>query len=148
MKRSEWLKTPYAASDARDPDRAIRDLLTKYGVKDVQVTETTGPNGRPEYSLRFILQSKTYRVALEVLHADATPAELVKQVKRAVFHMLKSLLEFAAVFGPFERSLFAYLETPYGPTLYEAAAPTLAQLQAAPDFRRLMLPPAREGGAP
>lgn len=143
MSRADWLRTPYAKSSASDPDKAVRDLLVKRGVVDIQHTETTGPNGRRAYSVRFRLHDKIYRVGMEVLHAAAAPDELLKQAKRAVFHLLKSVLEFATVFAPLEQVLFAYLETPAGPTLYEVARPQLGQLQAVNFTQMFALPPAR-----
>jgi hypothetical protein len=141
MSRSEWRKTPYAASDARDPDKSIRDLLRKYAVADIQSTETTGPQGRPAFQVRFILRGKTYCVPVETLEADAGPDELLKQAKRAVYHMLKAMLEAAEVFWPAEQALFAFLEVPGGRgILYDAARPALQRLEA-PTFGTLLAIP-------
>lgn len=142
LTRSEWLKTPYAASEAKDPDKAIRDLLVKRRVVDIQTTETTGPNGRPAYQIRFRLEGKVYRIGMEVLDAsNVTAHELTRQAKRAVFFLLKSALEFATVFAPLEQVLFAYLESNAGPTMYEHARPQLDRLQA-PSFAGILaLPP-------
>lgn len=52
LSRTEWRKTPYAETEARNPDTAILELLRQRGVKDIQPTYTTGPNGRPFYSIR------------------------------------------------------------------------------------------------
>ena len=41
MTAAEWRTTPYAKSEAKDADKAIRDLLVKRGVRDIQHTETT-----------------------------------------------------------------------------------------------------------
>ena len=145
LTRAQWLKTPYAKSEARDPDGAIRALLGKYGVRDVQWTEAGGPSGRPACMLRFILKGKTYRVMIESLDAQADAGELLKQVKRAIYFMLKSTLEITGVFCSAEQALFAWLELPGGQTLYEGAAPHLAKLNG-PDFSTLLLPaPKGEG---
>lgn len=147
LHRAAWLRTPYAKSKAKDPDKAVRGLLTKRKIVDIQTTETTGPNGRPLYQLRFRLEGKVYRVGLEVLHANGVTAEeLLRQAKRAVYFLLKSVLEFATVFAPVEQVLFAFLETPNGGTLYEAARPQLDKFQA-PNFAGILaLPPARDPG--
>lgn len=132
--RGEWLKTPYADSSARDPDGDIRAILAKRDVTDIQTTQTTGPNGRPAYVLRFRLGSKVYRIGMETLHAQQVSAEhLLKQAKRAVYHLLKSVLEFATVFAPVEQVLFAFVESAAGPTMYEIAKPQLDRLES-PNF--------------
>jgi hypothetical protein len=146
LSRSEWLKTPYAKSDAKNPDGAIQALLAKYGVVEVMTASYLGVNKRPGFGVRFVLKGKPYRVALETLNADASPDELRVQVKRAVFHYLKSVLEVTGVFMSVEEALFAYLElpTPAGDgltTMFEYARPTVNKLTA-PDFGKLMLPPA------
>jgi hypothetical protein len=146
MSRADWRKTPYAASEARDPDKNIRDILVRYKVADIQSTETTGPNGRPSYFVRFKLAGKIYRVGMEVLNAQASPDELMKQTKRAIFHLLKSLLEYSSVFAPVEQVLFAFIETPLGLTMYECAKPQLDKLEA-PDFTRMLALPAAKGDA-
>lgn len=139
MTRSEWLKTPYAGTEAKDPDRAIQQLLDKYGVRDIQWTIGTGPEGRRAAMLRFILDGKGYRLMLETLEADAKEIELLRQVKRAIFYTLKAALESARFFGP-EKTLFAFLELPNGQTMHDAAALFMDRL-AGPDFGRLMLSP-------
>lgn len=143
LKRSDWLRTPYAKSTAKAPDAAIRTLLARYGVTDIQWTEGVGAEGRPAVMLRFILRGKGYKIKLDGLDADAEAAELLLQVKRAVFFQLKALLELAGVFAPPEKVLFAYLETPDGPTMYDAAQPYLEQLRA-PNFGQLLLTDKRE----
>lgn len=147
MTRTEWNKTPYAGSDAKDADGAIARLLSKYGVTETMTVQFTGEGGRPGYGIRFALKGKCYRIALEALDAPhVSDDERKVQVKRAVYFFLKSSLEMANVFMPPEQVLFAFLEAPGagGATMYEGAKPYLQQLTA-PDFGRLMLPPAREG---
>jgi hypothetical protein len=141
MTRAEWSKTPYAKSDARDPDGAILSLLAKYKITTTQLTHGNGPNGRPAFAVRFMLGERAYTIMRETLHADAPPDQLLKQVKRAIYYRLKVTLEDAAIFPP-EEVLFPYLELPAagGVTVYTAAQPALAQFKT-PDFGRLMLPP-------
>lgn len=147
LTRTEWRKTPYAGTEAKDADGALTRLLEKYRVRDIAtIAFSSGAHGRPGWGVRFVLDGKCYRVSLETLHVypgQVSEAELKVQVKRAVFHFLKSALEMATVFMPVEQVLFAFLELPGagGATAYEAALPHLAQLRA-PDFGRLMLPPA------
>ena len=149
MSRSEWAKTPYAGSTAQDADGAIQRLLAKYGVRDVMTAQFTGEGGRPGYGIRFVLNGKCYRIALETLDAQAGDEELRVQVKRAIFFFLKSALELANVFVPPEQVLFAFLELPAAgnATMYEGAKPYLQQLTT-PDFGRMMLPPARGDAHP
>lgn len=144
MSRQEWAKTPYAKTDARDPDGAILSLLAKYRITTTQLTHGIGPNGRPAFSVRFMLDGRAYTILRETLHADAPPDQLMKQVKRAIYYRLKVTLEDAAIFPP-EEALFPYLELPAagGATVYVTAQPALAQFKT-PDFGRLMLPPKPE----
>lgn len=137
LSRSAWRKTPYAASSAQNPDAAIHALLGKYGVTEVQWTVGTGEHGRPACMLRFILGGKGYRIMLEALDADAGADERLKQIKRAIFHYLKSTLEISQVFFTPEEALFAFLELPHGQTMIDAARPHMARLTG-PDFGRLV----------
>lgn len=73
MRRADWRKTPYAQTEAQDPDAAMRHLLARYKATDFQFTETTGENGRRAFILRFKLAGKAYRIGTEVLHAGAKP---------------------------------------------------------------------------
>lgn len=142
LTRTEWLKTPYAKSSAQNPDGAIQSLLAKYGVSEIMTAQYLGPNKRPGFGVRFVLRGKPYCVALETLDADATPDELRIQVKRAVFHYLKSTLEVTGVFISVEEALFAYLELPdregRPQTMFQYAKPTVDKL-IAPSFAPLML---------
>lgn len=145
LSRSEWSRTPYAKSDARNPDGAIQALLAKYGVVEIVTASYLGPTKRPGFGVRFVLKGKPYLVALETLDADATPDELRTQVKRAVYHYLKSVLEVTGVFMSVEQALFAYLELPAQggagvTTMFAWAEPKIAKLTA-PSFAKLMLPP-------
>jgi hypothetical protein len=139
LSRSEWTRTPYAKSQAANPDAAIQSLLAKYGVRDIQWTADNGPNGRRAFQLRFVLKSKGYKIMLESLDAEASEDELNRQIKRAIFFYPKSVLEVANVFITPEEALFAFLELPQGQTMYSGAAPYIDRLTG-PDFARLLLP--------
>ena len=130
--RKTWLKqTPYSGSDAKDPERAISELLMGFGVKTKQFTDHTGPNGRPAVTVRFVLAEKTYRVSVETLDVpQATPHELRKQVLRVMFWTLKPLLENALLFGGPDRLLLPFMEDDQGMTVYEQLAPHLDKLKA------------------
>lgn len=149
MSRGEWNKTPYANTSASDPDHAIRALLGKYDVFNIQMTECLVYGKRPAVLLRFELKGKTYRVPVITLEADVERDRLVRQAKRAVYFILKSTLEAAEVFFTPEEVLFAFLEvraaTGEETTCYEAARPYMARLQPS-DFGRLMIGPTRSGG--
>lgn len=133
MKRSEWIKTPYAGSRAEGTDESIARLFSRYGISEHQITQQRGPNGRPAYVIRFMLKDRMYRVGVECLDCpDAGPDELIIQAKRAVFHFLKSMLEMQTVFFSAEQVLFSFLELPGSQcTMYEAAAPKLAGMTVA-----------------
>jgi hypothetical protein len=143
MKRSEWVKTPYAGSSAQDPDGSIRKLLMKYRVTDIRWSEGTGASGRPACMVEFHLNGKNYRIGLEGLDADASREELIKQVKRAVYHMLKTLLEASEVFFPLEQVLLPYMMLTDGLTMYEAAAPRLLTMNVE-SVGKLLLPAPKE----
>lgn len=104
--------------------------MKKYAVKDVQFTETTGPNGRPFFGVRFKLKDETYNVGVETVNADVHRDDVLRQVKRAVFFQLKALLELATYFGPVEKVLFAYVEVAPNTTLYDVAKPNLPAIKA------------------
>lgn len=132
LKRAEWRRTPYAASRVEDEEGAISKLLARYGVStNVMMANYNGQSGRPAFGVRFVLRGRAYRIAFESLDTDATvkPEELRKQVKRAVFHTLKALLETATVFATAEQILFAFAEVPStGQTIYDMAAPSFDKL--------------------
>lgn len=145
LSRTEWNKTPYAGSTAKDSDGDIKRLLNKYGVREIMTASFVGDAGRLGFGVRFVLNAKTYRIALTTLDAQVGADEVETQAKRAIFYFLKSSLELSNVFMPLEQVLFAFLELPAGggATMYEGAKPHLQQLSS-PDFARLMLPPKRE----
>jgi hypothetical protein len=138
LSRTEWAKTPYARSEAKNPDASITSLLAKYGIEDHQFAQGKGANGRRAVLLRFVMNGRAYRIALETLDADATPEELTVQVKRVTYYYLKSVLEMSNIFISVEEALFAFMELPDGATTFEVAGPLPAQ-----DFMAKLLPPGR-----
>jgi hypothetical protein len=141
MTAAEWNKTPYANTEARDTEATIIRLLDKYGVKEHTISSFTGRNKRPAWGIRFSIKGQSYRIALEVLDAPRIPEEKLKtQVKRVIFHFLKSTLEMTNVFMPVEQVLFAFLELNSNVTVFEMAMPRLAQL--AQTLTTPALPPA------
>lgn len=134
MKEHEWRKTPYAKTKAGDPDQAIVALLEKYDITNHQASQLKGPHGRPCIVLRFMFKESFYRIAFEVLDApDVELKQRIKQVKRAMYWMLKIRLEEAGVFGTAEELMCGWLELPGGTTIYEASAPFIKTL-AAPEY--------------
>ena len=129
MEKSAWLKSPYATSEVKDPDRAIEALLGKYGVINIQTTSCNGPNGRSAYQIRFQLKDRVYRIGMEVLDVRGVETRrLVRQVKRAVYHFLKPALEFATIFAPLDQVLFGFVETADGNTTYDVGKQFLHNL--------------------
>lgn len=148
LSKTDWRKTPYAKSEAANPEGSIQSLLAKYRVKNIQMTHCVGEHGRPAFIVRFQLSDKTYRIGLEVLDAVAEERERLVQAKRAVYHYIKSQLEIATVFWTTEEALFAFLELPGGDTVFEATRPHLEKMQSLKDFTRpLLLGPAEEDHA-
>lgn len=141
MSKSEWSKTPYAGTEAKNADQAVTGLLEKYGVTEYQWTRGTGPCGRAAILLRFNLRGKMYRMMIEVLDVsiDVPRDDLIRQAYRAMFYHLKSTLEMSTIFYPLETLLFAFLELPSGSTMYEMAMPHMSKLQPG-NFSQLMLP--------
>lgn len=138
LSRRDWEKTPYAQSEAKDPDRALSMLLEKYKVTERQWTEHKGAHDRPACALSFILGGKTYRITVETLdtyNVDREP--LIRQVKRVIFWTLKPLMENAIVFGDDEggnegmqRLLLPFLVDNTGHTVYERILPHLKDVNA------------------
>lgn len=136
LSRSQWMQTPYAKSTANNADGQIEKLLEKYGADGFQFTRGRGPHGRQGVMMRFRIEGRTYRMQVEALDADASDAELLLQAKRAIYWMLKSLLEPVSVFFCKEQALFSFLELPGpdNPTTFEVASPQLGAIQSA-EFR-------------
>ncbi len=138
LSRQEWLKTPYANSDARDPDRSISDLFRKYAVTTFTVFQQPGPSQRPGFGVRFVMGGLCYVIAMETLDVrprrderPVDPVKLLTQVKRAVYYTLKTALETSSVFISSKQLLLPFLESG-GVTLYERMEPHLDRLQKAP----------------
>lgn len=142
MKRSEWAKTPYAGTVAKQTEENIARLLARYGIEEYQTTQQRGPNGRPAFVLRFMFKERMYRVPVETLDVKDVPSDaLLNQAKRAVYHFLKCSLEMQTVFFTPEQALFAFVELPGSEcTMYEAAAPKLETLTVSGVGRLLLLP--------
>lgn len=133
MQRSDWDKTPYARSDARDPDSAIASLLDKYQIGERQWTEHNGIGGLPACSLCFVLKGKTYRITVGVLDCrEVDIAQRKKQVKRVIFWTLKPLLENAVVFGPdgMRKLLLPFMVDGSGATVYDRIQPMIENVTA------------------
>lgn len=130
----QWRDTPYAGSDAKQPDAAITRLLDSYQIDERQWTEHRGPNSRPAMTLSFTTKGKTYRITVETLNAPQVEREkLVMQVKRAIYWTLKSLLESANIFGPednegLERLLLPFLVDNTGMTTFDQLKPFLKDI--------------------
>lgn len=122
--RKDWLQTPYAGSDAKDPERAVMELLEGYGVSNRQWTDHRGPNNRPAVTLRFEMAARTYRISIETLDVPRAEAkELRKQALRVIFWTLKPLLENALLFGGPDRLLLPFMEVDSGLTVFEQLQP-------------------------
>lgn len=125
----EWRKTPYAMTTAKDTEGAIAKIMVKYQVKQYSVINSPGPNGRPAFGVQFILKDNSYLVHFECMDVRGVAFDhLLAQVKRVVYHTLKTALESASVFLPPEKVLFPFLEIPNRGTLFDEMKPFLSQL--------------------
>lgn len=130
MTRTEWNKTPYSGTTAKDTIRDIDRLFQRYRITTHQITNAPGPNGRPGFAVQFTVNKKNYLIGLEILPARGVDHELLMgQVKRAVFYQLKTALEACSVFFKPEEVLFPYLVMPAGNTVYRAVEPHLEKIQ-------------------
>lgn len=128
MDRRAWLRTPYATTNAQDPDAAVVKLLGKYSIAKFSTIHDTIA-GRPGYGVRFQLNGLWYVVAFPTMDVkQVEPYQLLRQIKRLVFYTLKSLLETSSVFMPPEQLLLPFLEV-NGKTLYQQLEPKLDQLK-------------------
>ena len=144
MSRTEWNKTPYAATSAKDTVRDIDRLFVRYKIQSHQIISGTGPSGRQGFAVQFTVKQKMYRIGLECLPAVGVEQEkLVDQVKRAVYFQLKTALEACSVFFRPEEILFPYLVMPNGTTVYQAVEPHLDKIQTE-GFKPLLALPAPE----
>jgi len=129
ISKQQWAATPYAGTQAQDPERDVHRLLEKYRVTERQWTHCRGANGRPLVALVFNLRGKAYRVAFEVLDCPAVDvAQRERQIVRVIYWTLKTALEAANIFLPTEKALMPYLILPDGSTMWEAAEPHMARL--------------------
>jgi hypothetical protein len=147
MTERQWRDTPYANTKAGDPDQALVTLLERYGVTVHQTAQVVGPHGRTAIVLRFFFKQLAYRIAFEILDAkDVDVKQRIKQVKRAIYWMLKTRLEEAGVFGSAEELMCGWLELPDGKTVYEASAPYIQRLPSPEYVNKIfgLLPPAKE----
>lgn len=129
MKKSEWLKTPYANTQAQNTEKDFSRLFEKYGISQYQYSRGE-INSRPAFMVRFVLNDKPYRFKLEALDVPDVPDEkLISQLKRVLYFQLKSLLETSTVFLTPEELLFSFLELPKG-TVFELASEHMEQIQA------------------
>jgi hypothetical protein len=141
MKRTDWLKTPFAGSRASNPDGDIGKLFLKHRVIRWAVVTGLTDDGRPRFGVQFFVGEVAYRIAYDCLDAPcASEAERLTQVKRAVLHRLKTTLDEATVFAPLAELLLPYAVGPTGRTVYETVGEDVRALRA-PDLGRLMLGP-------
>lgn len=132
MDRRDWQRTPYAMTNAQDPDAAVVKLLGKYAITKFSTIHDTIA-GRPGYGVRFQLNGLWYVVAFPTLDVDRVePAHLLRQIKRLVFYTLKSLLETSSAFIAPEQLLLPFLEI-HGKTLYQQLEPKLELLKHGKD---------------
>lgn len=145
IKRSEWRKTPYAGTTAKDTHGNITKLINKYGGRNIVFGRIDGQNGRLAAVLRFKMEGKAYRIAIESLDADAEETELIRQAERAVFNVLKSSLELSEVFRSKEKALFMFMELGDNMTVFEMPDEELAKFATSPMGFNRMLPAAPAG---
>lgn len=133
MRKSDWLKTPYANTQAKNTEKDFSRLFEKYGIDQYQYSRGV-INGKPAFQIRFVLNDKPYRFKLETLDApDLTDEKLISQLKRVLYFQLKSLFEISTVFLTPEEVLFSFLELKEG-TVYEIAKKNMASIEAGGDI--------------
>lgn len=143
MRKFDWLKTPYATSDAKRADAAFNTLFEKYKVDSWQFIQGRGPHGRPAFGVRFIFKGFTFRHGLEALDVAGVEADqLLKQIKRAIYWDVKSRLEMAGVFQPVEEVMFSWLELADGSTPYEISREHLKALPGGRELAAALFPKA------
>ena len=132
MRRSDWLKTPYANTQAQNTEKDLSRLFDKYGIEQYQYSRGV-IEGKPAFQVRFVLNERPYRFKLETLDVPDVPDEkLIAQLKRVLYFQLKSLLETSTVFLTPEELFFSFLELKGG-TVYEIAEKNMAQIEASGD---------------
>lgn len=140
LSRSQWRKTPYSGTTAKNTHDNITRLLTKYGCKNQMYGRGTGNHRREAVSLRFQLKDKSYRIVIETLDADAKAIDLYRQAERCIFHLLKSQLELSEIFMSVEKALFQFMELGDGHgTLFEMGEKEINKIAANPGGYMLAL---------
>jgi len=130
MKKTEWLRTPYANTSAKNTEKSFSLLFEKYGIEQYQYSRGV-IDGNAAFQVRFVINDKPYRFKLEVLDVPDVPVEkLIEQLKRVLFFQLKSILETSTIFLTPEELLFSFLELPKG-TVYEIASKHMDEIQIA-----------------
>jgi len=128
MKKSEWLKTPYANTQTQNTEKNFSRLFEKYEIGQYQYSRGV-INGNVAFMVRFVINEKPYRFKLEVLDVPDVPDEkLIAQLKRVLYFQLKSILETSTIFLAPEELLFSFLELPKG-TVYELASKHMDKIQ-------------------
>ena len=136
MRKSDWLKTPYANTQAQNSEKDLSRLFEKYAIEQYQFSRGI-INGRPGFMVRFVMNDKPYRFKLESLDVeDVTDEKLISQLKRVLYFQLKSLFETSTVFLTPEEVLFSFLELPKG-TVYEILQKHTRQLESGASGREV-----------
>jgi len=131
MNRTEWKRTPYAATEAKNSERDLSRLFEKYGVQQYSFSRGLTEDG-PAYQVRFVLNEKPYKMLLVGLVAEKVEdEEKIAQIQRVLYYQIKSLFELATVFLSVDQVFFTFLELPEGKTVYEVARPRLERMSVA-----------------
>lgn len=132
MRKSDWLKTPYANTQAQNTEKDFSRLFEKYGIEQYQYSRGV-VEGRPAFQVRFVINERPYRFKLKTLEVPDVPDEkLISQLKRVLYFQLKSILETSTIFLTPEELLFSFLELKDG-TVYEIAEKNMAKIEAGAD---------------
>lgn len=128
MNRTEWKRTPYAMTEAKNSERDLSKMFEKYGVTQYSFARGISNDG-PAYQVRFVLNEKPYKMMLEGLGADnVKEEEKIAQIQRVLYYQIKSMFELSTVFLTAEQVFFSFLELPEGRTVYEVAFPKMEQI--------------------
>lgn len=141
LKRTDWLKTPFAGTRAANTDADLAKLFARHRITRWAVVSGENGDESLRFGVHFFVGPVAYRVAYDTLDAPGvSPTELIGQIKRAVLHRLKTTLDEATVFAPLAELLLPYAVGPTGRTVYETVGGDVQALRA-PDISRLMLGP-------
>ena len=128
MKKSEWLKTPYANTQAQNTEKNFSRLFEKYEITQYQYSRGV-IDGVAAFQVRFVINDKPYKFKLGVLDVlDVSDEKLIEQLKRVLYFQLKSILETSTIFLTPEELLFSFLELPKG-TVYELASKHMDKIE-------------------